>query len=67
MDKKENLKRNYRIYDFVEKYSISRTKAYQEIQAGRLKTFKCGRITLISVEAAEDWQKSLENAEMKVS
>jgi excisionase family DNA binding protein len=51
-------RRNYRISEFSQVYGIGRTKTYQEIKAGRLGTFKVGRITLISREAAEMWQAS---------
>lgn len=50
------LKRNYRINEFSRAYGICRTKVYQQIKAGKLKPFKCGRVTLISVESAEAWQ-----------
>lgn len=53
-------KRNLRIDEFSEIYGICRTKVYQEIKEGRLKTFKCGKVTLISKEAAEKWQSTLE-------
>ena len=52
----------YSIRDFCKAYGISRSYAYLEIQAGRLKIFKAGRRTLISREAAEAWQRALEQA-----
>lgn len=61
------IKRNYRVFEFCQSYGIGRTKTYQEIQAGRLKVFKCGRITLISMEAAEAWQKQFESRSQQVS
>ena len=33
----------------------SRTGVYQEINAGRLKTIKCGRRRLIPLEAVNEW------------
>ena len=50
----------YDIRSFCKAYGISRSFAYLEIQAGRLKRFKAGRRTLISREAAEAWRRSLE-------
>lgn len=52
-------KRNLRVDEFSKQYGICRTKVYQEIKHGRLKPFKCGKTTLISREAAEDWQRLL--------
>lgn len=45
--------------DFCERYGIGRTKAYEEIKAGRLKARKNGRYTLITEEAAQAWLASL--------
>jgi hypothetical protein len=50
----------YDIKSFCRAHGISRSFAYLEIQAGRLKRFKAGRRTLISREAAEAWRRSLE-------
>lgn len=44
---------------FCERYGVSRSKAYQEIGAGRLKPKKLGRRTLITVADAEAWLASL--------
>jgi hypothetical protein len=44
---------------FCETYSVGRTKAYEEIKAGRLKAKKAGRRTIIGDEAAEEWWRSL--------
>jgi Helix-turn-helix domain len=52
----------YDVATFCRVYSISRSFAYLEIKAGRLKPFKAGRKTLISREAAEAWQHALESA-----
>ena len=50
----------YDLASFCKAYSISRSFAYLEIKAGRLKSFKAGRKTLISREAAEAWRRELE-------
>ena len=39
--------------------NIGRTKAYQEIAAGRLRAVKVGRRTLITHDAAEAWLAAL--------
>ena len=52
--------RAYRVKDFCKAYGVSRSFAYQEMQAGRLNYFKVGRIRLISCEAAEAWRQSYE-------
>lgn len=51
--------RAFAISAFCARYSICRTKAYQEIAAGRLRAVKAGRKTLITVEAAEAWLAQL--------
>jgi excisionase family DNA binding protein len=38
---------------------IGKTKAYEEIRAGRLRAVKCGKLTLILAEDYERWLKSL--------
>ena len=60
MEERVNERRNYRISDFTRIFRIGRSKVYLEIKAGRLKAFKVGRATLISKEAAERWQISVE-------
>jgi Helix-turn-helix domain len=47
--------RAMRIPDFCERYDIGRTKAYEEINAGRLRARKAGRRTIITADDAEDW------------
>ena len=51
----------FSISDFCKHFSIGRTKAYEEIRAGRLKMIKCGRRTLITRIAAEGWLDLLEH------
>jgi len=52
----------YDLATFCKAYSISRSFAYLEIKAGRLRPFKAGRKTLISREAAEAWRRGLEGS-----
>ncbi len=45
--------------DFCKAVGIGRTKAYEEIKAGRLEARKAGRRTLITAEAARAWLNAL--------
>ncbi len=40
---------------FCAEYGIGRTKAYEEISAGRLRARKAGKRTIITEDDAEDW------------
>ena len=42
-----------------DRLGISRSKAYEEIAAGRLKAVKCGSRTLITCECARSWLNHL--------
>jgi excisionase family DNA binding protein len=53
------LKRAMSIRDFCERYNVGRTTVHQEIKNGQLKARKAGRRTLIGVEDAERWWRSL--------
>jgi hypothetical protein len=44
---------------FCKGYGIGRTKAYEEINAGRLRARKAGRRTIITADDAEDWLNRL--------
>lgn len=51
----------YSIPEFQQLTGISsRTGVYQEINAGRLKTVKCGRRRLIPIGAVNEWLALLE-------
>jgi hypothetical protein len=43
------------LHVFCETYGIGRTKAYEEINAGRLKARKAGKRTIIAEDDAEAW------------
>jgi hypothetical protein len=47
------------LHIFCETYSIGRTKAYEEINAGRLRVRKAGRRTIITTDDADDWLSRL--------
>ena len=42
------------IPEYCKAYRVGRSTVYEEIRAGRLKIFKVGKLTRISVEAAEN-------------
>jgi hypothetical protein len=46
----------YPLNDFCREFGIGRTRAYQEIAAGRLKSFKIGKLTFVTGEAALAWR-----------
>jgi excisionase family DNA binding protein len=52
-------KRAFSIAEFCENYGICRTKAYEEIKAGRLRVVKVGRRSLIKGTDAESWLAAL--------
>jgi hypothetical protein len=47
------------VAEFCQRYSTGRTRAYEEIKAGRLRARKCGKRTVISADDAELWLGSL--------
>ena len=54
------MKGAHSVDGFAEDNSLGRTKVYEEIAAGRLKTFLVGRRRLISGEAAAAWRRLME-------
>lgn len=52
----ENIqKKGFRIPELEHWSGVRRTKLYDEMKLGRLKFMKIGRITIIPIEAAEEW------------
>ena len=51
---------NYRVNDFLRDFGIGRTKFYQLVRAGNIRTVKCGSRTLIPCSAAREFQEALE-------
>lgn len=49
----------YPLPDFCHAFGIGRTKAYEEIRAGRLKARKSGVRTIILAADADAWLNSL--------
>jgi hypothetical protein len=49
----------YRVKDFCQRYAISRTSFYRELNAKRLSAIKRGRCTFITRDEAERWFRSL--------
>jgi hypothetical protein len=47
----------YTVNQFMDTHKLGRTRTYEEIDSGRLVTYKVGRRRFISDRAAEDWQR----------
>lgn len=47
------------VNEFCERYRVSRTTFYKERSAGRLRTIKIGRRTLVRIPDAETWAAQL--------
>jgi excisionase family DNA binding protein len=55
----QQAQRALSVEEFCRRYSIGRTKAYQELGAGRLRARKVGKRTLITEDDAEAWLSRL--------
>lgn len=47
----------FTVNEFCDAHAIGRTRFYREVRAGRLRTLKAGRRTLVSREDAEIWRR----------
>ena len=52
----------YTVEEFATKHAISRAQAYKEIAEGRLTARKVGSRTIITIEDAAKWRRSLPKA-----
>ena len=52
------IKPVYSIPEFCESFAVARSVAYEEMKAGRLKTYKIGTATRIAGEDAMAWRDS---------
>jgi len=50
----------YTVKEFEQKFKLGHTKTYEEINCGRLATYRVGRRRFISGRAAAAWQLNLE-------
>ncbi len=48
-------KKAFSVREFCAAYGVSRSHAYNEIKAGRLKSHNPGRRRLIGIDDADDW------------
>jgi hypothetical protein len=62
MPSSTTTKRALSVRDFFDRYSIGRTKFYEEVRAGRLRVVKLGKKTLVDIDEAERWFASLRTA-----
>lgn len=58
-EKQTNNSMAFTCEEFASAFKISRTKVFAEIKEGRLEARKCGKRTIISAQAAENWFQSL--------
>ena len=49
---------SYRLCEFCREFGIGRTQAYDEVQVGRLRVYKVGRLTMVAGEDALAWMNS---------
>jgi len=57
----------FRILEFCRRNSISRSKAYDDIRAGKLKAKKSGKVTLITAEAEREYLDAMPTLELGAS
>lgn len=55
-------KRAFFITEFCRRYGVGRTRAFDELKAGRLRGRKIGRRTIITEDDAETWLRNLPDA-----
>ena len=61
--KPESFERvNWRVNDFLAWFGVGRTKFYEQVKSGEIKTIKCGKTTLITHTEAVAYQQRLEGA-----
>jgi hypothetical protein len=53
--KQQPTKRVLSVAEFCRDYSLSKTKAYEFMNEGKLRSFKMGAKRGITVDAAEEW------------
>ena len=58
-DLSHRQKRVMTIAEFCRDYSLSKTKAYEYMAAGKLRSLKLGSKRVITVDAAEDFLKTM--------
>lgn len=51
------------VAQFCERYSLSQSKVYLEIKAGRLRAVKVGSRTLLLARDIRTWERSLERVQ----
>lgn len=57
-----NPKIAYTVPEAMAAIGLGRTRFYEEIKLGRLKTVKAGRRTLVPATALDEWLKILQSA-----
>jgi hypothetical protein len=59
----QEVLRGFSVEEFCRRYGIGRTRAYQELNAGRLRARKVGKRTIVTADDAESWLSCLPNLE----
>ncbi|MDE1152388.1 MAG: helix-turn-helix domain-containing protein [Micavibrio sp.] len=59
--------KNHSVTEALQIMGIGKTRLYEEIKLGKIKAVKCGRRTLISDVAIEEWAKALPDAQHSAS
>ena len=57
----QRQKRVMTVAEFCRDYSLSKTKAYEYMNQGKLRSLKMGAKRVITVDAAEDFLKAMAN------
>ncbi len=60
-------KLTYSINDTIEALGLSRQTVYNEINAGRLRTFRVGKRRMVSDDALQEWVKAREIEALEVA
>ena len=56
----DSNRQSFTIAEIAERNTIARSTVYNEIAAGRLRSYKIGRVRRVSAEAESEWIRSLE-------
>ena len=67
MQTPSNERQAFRVPEFARRHGIGRTKAFEEIAAGRLKAKKIGSATVIPRDAEKAWLESLPDAKARAT
>jgi hypothetical protein len=58
------LSANWRVREFCAAFAMGRTKFYSLVAAGKLRTVKCGKTTLVTNVEVARFQQAIERGEV---